>query len=333
MHVMTLYAMTVAAVLAATPRGTTHTANQMERVVSIFRLKHIEVTSAAVKLREQFGHVDGSSYSPDASSEAPAIVVADVATNTLIVCAVPKFAEMVSLQVSAVDMDEFWKRHPPCPFGCCLDPEIFPDRLNLTGSINAWLSTRADARQQDENHRIFEALEQPVSFEASRQPFRQIVSGLVEMVDINCVIDDRALNDAGLTPDTPMSFKVNGLRFGKALDQLLAPLNLTYDVEHEVLKITSDGELADAMMTRTYPVADLVASVKDGNPVVEFETITRQIKSVVLPGSWSPGGSASITPVAGRLSLAIRQTRKGHELIKQFLKRIRADRFQDETLR
>ncbi len=61
--------------------------------------------------------------------------------------------------------------------------------------------------------------------------------------------------------DQPINLKLSGASFRSVLKLLLEPLQLTYVIEDEVMKITTATKAADKLTTRVYPVGDLVIPI------------------------------------------------------------------------
>ena len=70
-------------------------------------------------------------------------------------------------------------------------------------------------------------------------------------------LDALALKEKGLTVDEPVNVSLSGIPFKSALDIILKPLGLTYVVDGEVLKITTQEEADHTFKVRIYPVGDL----------------------------------------------------------------------------
>ena len=81
------------------------------------------------------------------------------------------------------------------------------------------------------------------------------------MHKIGIWIDKQALQDEGINADTQVSLTISGISLRSALRLLLEPLALTYIIEDEVMKITTQTKADEKMSTRVYPVADLVVPI------------------------------------------------------------------------
>jgi hypothetical protein len=195
-----------------------------------------------------------------------------------------------------------------------------------------------------------EMLSQRLSLTFNKTPLREAMKELAGKAGVNIVIDNLGLAEEGITAENPITLEVEGVKASTALDVILEPLHLDYVVQEEVLKITSITRIENAaMITATYPVADLVIPIpqrvslemnlKDNSAKVEsqkktestktdFDGLIQLVQSTVEPNSWSEkGGTGSIRPFETTLSLVVRQTPKAHDEIRDLLEQLR--RLQD----
>ncbi len=169
--------------------------------------------------------------------------------------------------------------------------------------------------------RVLDALARPVSLEFVEKPLAAVAASIDGMLDhqISIQLDNRALEDAGVGSDTPITRTVSNVTLKVGLKLLLDDLDLTYVVQDGVLLVTTVdvAETPDRLSTRVYPVGDLVNEVYD--PLVGV------IAASVQPSSWNRvGGNASIEPMATCKSLVIAQTLSGHENVLELLRALRA---------
>tara|TARA_R110002095_G_scaffold185829_4_gene163047 strand:+ start:1551 stop:2456 length:906 start_codon:yes stop_codon:yes gene_type:complete len=88
-------------------------------------------------------------------------------------------------------------------------------------------------------------------------PLSKALRSLQEQSGINIYLNAVALKEEGLTVDEPINVSLSGIPFKSALDIILKPLGLTYVVDGEVLKITTQEEADHTFKVRIYPVGDL----------------------------------------------------------------------------
>ncbi|HWB14424.1 MAG TPA: VWA domain-containing protein, partial [Pirellulales bacterium] len=109
--------------------------------------------------------------------------------------------------------------------------------------------------------KILAALDEKTELDFADQPLEDVVEYLQQRHEINIQLDGKALSDAGVGSDTPITRSIKGITLRSALKLLLSELDLTYVIRNEVLMITSKTEAENLLSTRVYPVADLVIPV------------------------------------------------------------------------
>ncbi|GIW91420.1 MAG: hypothetical protein KatS3mg109_1852 [Pirellulaceae bacterium] len=112
--------------------------------------------------------------------------------------------------------------------------------------------------------RIYEELRKPTSIDFDNQPLTEVAQILSEDHQIPIIIDKKALNDAAIPTDTPITIHLSGVRLASALRIMLSEHDLTYIIKDEVLKITTPEEAENNMTFKVYPVGDLVVPITSG---------------------------------------------------------------------
>ncbi|HEX7376762.1 MAG TPA: vWA domain-containing protein, partial [Pirellulales bacterium] len=113
--------------------------------------------------------------------------------------------------------------------------------------------------------KIMAALDDKTELDFAEQPLSDVVDYLKQRHDIEIQLDNKALTDAGVGSDTPITRSIKNITLRSALKLILSELDLTYIVRNEVLMITSKTEAESMLSTRVYPVADLVVPI--ANPM------------------------------------------------------------------
>jgi general secretion pathway protein D len=110
---------------------------------------------------------------------------------------------------------------------------------------------------------IRERLIEPVDVAFDGRQLAQVMQSLSEMTGIPIFIDPLGLAAEGLTSDHRINLNLNGqsVSLKSALNLMLEPLNMTYVIKDEVLKITSKNTTNQRRVTYTYPVRDLVTPI------------------------------------------------------------------------
>jgi hypothetical protein len=151
-------------------------------------------------------------------------------------------------------------------------------------------------------------------------PLQDVMDFFREHHGIEIQLDHKAMEDAAVGSDTPVTLHVKGTTLRSALRLLLDGLDLTFDVRNDVLQITTKDK-ADAMLyTRVYPVDDLVE-------LQDYDSLADTITDIVAPQTWDEvGGPGSIDAVKRARSLVVSQTHETHEKILDLLRSLRAAR-------
>ncbi|MCA9269024.1 MAG: hypothetical protein KDA41_11165, partial [Planctomycetales bacterium] len=147
------------------------------------------------------------------------------------------------------------------------DPQVWEEltlRRKKYASID--LAKRGGAEEK-----IFEALDQPTTLEFIEAPLSDVIDYTKDLHGIEIQIDKRALEDVGIGTDTPITRNLKGITLRSALRLLLKDLDLTYVIRDEVLLITTPEEAESQLVTKVYPVADLVLPIRSGAGANPFQ--------------------------------------------------------------
>lgn len=178
---------------------------------------------------------------------------------------------------------------------------------------------------------ILKALNEPIKAQWRNSALRDVIEYLQTVSGQVLFVDRRALEDANLTDETPVSFFApREVTMRTALRKILQDLNMTYVVKDQVIYITSQQRAKDMMVTKTYYIGDLTTGLGPlGNPLQVGPLIAAQqemenarmigemIKDQVDPSSWvGNGGSGTITYSPINKAFIIRQSAEIHSLLK-----------------
>ena len=145
-----------------------------------------------------------------------------------------------------------------------------------------------------------------------------MVGYLSDFHGIDVKLDVRALTDAGIKPDKPITTSLKGISLRSALRLLLKEHDMAFTIREGVLLITTPD---NAMETKIYPVRDLVLPP---NPTAEtrpdFKSLMALIEMAAEPRTWDDaGGIGTISAFENNLTLVVFQTEDVHEKIEAFL--------------
>lgn len=110
--------------------------------------------------------------------------------------------------------------------------------------------------------RIQKALAETTEVSFTDNPLEEAMNYLEDLHHIEIWLDKTALSDEGINSDQQINLVMSGISLRSALRLILEPLGLTYLIEDEVMKITTQAKADEKMSTRVYPVADLVIPIR-----------------------------------------------------------------------
>ncbi|HVX84263.1 MAG TPA: hypothetical protein VH253_05555 [Phycisphaerae bacterium] len=118
----------------------------------------------------------------------------------------------------------------------------------------------------------------------------KVIDYLRTISGANIVVNWKALEAAGVSQDAPITLDVRGVTLRKAmqlvLDQASPTVPLTYDVDQNVISITTQDEADKVMITKVYIVDDLVMPDYQQN----IQVPTFNLQAVTQGGSTQGGG-------------------------------------------
>ncbi len=127
------------------------------------------------------------------------------------------------------------------------------------------------SRSGSSEEKIYTALQQTTEFGFDDTPLKDAIEVIKDRHGIEIQFDDKALLDAAVASDTPVTRHVSGISLRSALRLLLRPLQLTYVVRDEVLSITTQADADARLVVKVYPVADLVLPISSGGGINPFQ--------------------------------------------------------------
>jgi tetratricopeptide (TPR) repeat protein len=140
-------------------------------------------------------------------------------------------------------------------------PVVYPPAevwQEITHRRKARYSAVSLAREGTAERRINEELRRPTEMQFLDTPLSDAISVIKDRHQIEIQLDQKALRDAGIATDQPVTLDVKGISLRSALKLLLRPLDLTYVIQDEVLMITTPEEAENRLSIKVYPVGDLV---------------------------------------------------------------------------
>jgi hypothetical protein len=168
---------------------------------------------------------------------------------------------------------------------------LFLAALGFSVLVSAPAPARADATV---NHQLSTRLPE-LNFQGVT--INDALDFLRDVSGANITVNWKALEGAGMTRDAQVNLHLTGITLRKALDMILTEASggdtLSYVVDQGVIEITT-RDLADHMMvTRVYPVEDLLMVIPDFNDAPQFSLDSQQNQG--SQGGGGGGGQGGIT--------------------------------------
>ena len=124
--------------------------------------------------------------------------------------------------------------------------------------------------QSPAEKKIRKALDSPTSLEFTETPLNDVIDYLKDLHNIEIQVDNKALDEAGVASDTAITKSLKGISLRSALRLMLGPLELSYVIKDEVLLITTKEKAENELVTKVYPVADLVLPIRQSGMMGGF---------------------------------------------------------------
>ncbi len=143
-------------------------------------------------------------------------------------------------------------------------PVVYPDASSWEElTLRRKRYARTDLKQVGPaEKKIHDALDQDTTMEFTEMPLQDAMDYLKDLHGIEIQLDSKALEEAGIGSDSPVTLNLKGISLRSALRLLLNPMDLTSIIKDEVLLITTKEKADTELVTKTYPVADLVIPVR-----------------------------------------------------------------------
>jgi hypothetical protein len=196
-----------------------------------------------------------------------------------------------------------------------------------------------DEKVADGEDRLEAALQQRVSFSFPEEPLKQVIETLKDKTGLPMVFATKKLEEAAINLETPVTVSLQNVTLESFLHNFLGELGLTFIVKNEVIEITTPEDAGSQLLTRIYPVLDLVSRrtpFYDASAVVtsrtaggrmgapDYASLMRVITSTIDPDSWDDvGGPGSIEEFDNAGILIISQTWEVHQKIGPLLNSLR----------
>lgn len=188
-------------------------------------------------------------------------------------------------------------------------------------------------------NKIRAALAGPTTLDFTETPLQDAVEYLKDLHGVEIQLDTRALEDAAIGSDSPVTRMLNGLSLASALRLMLDDLDCTYVVQDGVLLLTSKAAAQKMVDLRVYNVSDLVETPDGAQRLAEVvRSLFGDPKSGVAGGGrvdenegTGEKGARAACVAAGRFEvlpyrdlLVVQASQHDHEAITRLLDDIRS---------
>lgn len=144
-------------------------------------------------------------------------------------------------------------------------------------------------------------------------PLQDAVQQLSQTHDIPILVDTRALEEFGLTPDAPVTLALRDVSLRSFLRLMLHKFDLTYTVKDEVMQITTVQAAEQNLTLEMYKFSDELTAKSD--------RILKALTSSVVPAAWDvSGGPCSVTAIDNVLIVSAPESI--HEDVIEFLEKL-----------
>lgn len=178
---------------------------------------------------------------------------------------------------------------------------------------------------------ILGALAAPVTVHFKDSRFEEAIETLSKLCGQPIMIDRNALKDADVGYDTPVNAHLKGVSLRTVLRKILGEYGLAYVVKNEAIQITTGLKAREMMVTRAYPISDLVVGVgplggtnglflgpaaQQAQAAENIKHLIDLIQTSVEPDSWrANGGTGTIVFNTGTMSLVVKQSAEVHAML------------------
>jgi hypothetical protein len=193
-------------------------------------------------------------------------------------------------------------------------------RKTLDGTDTPLVFGNSERQQFEE--RIFAALEQPIEGSYVCTKLSDVCKDVASQLDVPVLLSHKKLEEAGVSPDAPITCEFPPAPSAIQLARILQPLDLTIDVRGEALGITTPEDAEGSVFPRVYDARPLLEpgiclpGMNEGRYLVDL------IESQVRQTSWdNVGGPGAVDLYRGLL--VVSQTLERQNEVATFLNELR----------
>jgi hypothetical protein len=228
----------------------------------------------------------------------------------------------------AADKPSAEKTEDPFAEGRSPTERRHPPSLKKVQTKKAGLPANVQRKRRSGETAIEEALNEPTQMEFLETPLSDVIDYLKECHAIEIQLDKKALDDVGISTDTPVTINLRGVPLRSALNLMLRGLGLTRMIQDDVLLITTPEEQDCRLVRKVYDVSDLVVC-RDEHGFLwdDYDTLIDVITTTLMPPSGCtlgdpPGGIVGASLGRAKV-LVVLQTYDVHSQIVSLLAEVR----------
>ena len=186
---------------------------------------------------------------------------------------------------------------------------------NEPANAPKWLATNSGNDGEAVLREISAKLNERIKPAFESVPISEFARKLGEMLELDVILHERALADAGISPDEAITFqRVKPASVKNILKQALDPLDLTYVISYEAIVITTK----DGSSSETIGYYDLSYIFPDNSTMPD---LMESIETSVTPDVWESNSGSSTMTILGSM-LIVRAPHETHESVEEFLRQI-----------
>jgi beta-lactamase regulating signal transducer with metallopeptidase domain len=164
--------------------------------------------------------------------------------------------------------------------------------------------------------------------------FSDIIDFLRDQTGANIIVEWRALENAGIDKNTPVTLRMQRAAVDQVLDHLLhdvggGTVKLDYMIDKGAIVISTDEELGKRVTTVSYDVSDLMMRGPSGESLTgeplqqHLSQLMKLIQDTIAADSWKDNGGTVGSIMEFNQKFVIQQTPKTHQQIERLLDRLR----------
>lgn len=114
------------------------------------------------------------------------------------------------------------------------------------------------AKPLDGEKSIEDRLDAKASFHAEHAGLKDLPGALEKVLDTPVLLKSKKMEEAAISPDTPLSYRLKGVKVRTGLRLILEDVGLTYFINDAVIVLTTPEDASQHEVTRVYDCRDLL---------------------------------------------------------------------------